>query len=184
MHCQGINPMAGFVKVFLRGLLIIQKKPGANGLIQNTMWLFFFFSNLYSASMLQPSGQAAFPGEAVCSHAWSWLSLWLCHKEGGEFSMQEFASKSDGAFVLLFYYLTVLYSPHYMKHFFLQYVLLHACGSKIYLLPDQILLSSSFNAYGSWNIRHQIRAVSNSAEWMVLLLQGLTYHCHNRSKTI
>lgn len=42
MHCQGINPMAGFVKVFLRGLLIIQKKPGANGLIQNTMWLFFF----------------------------------------------------------------------------------------------------------------------------------------------
>lgn len=68
--------------------------------------------------------------------------------------------------------------------FVLQCDLLHACGSKIHLLPDQILLSSSFNAHGSWNIRHQIRAVSNSAEWMVLLLQGLTYHCHERSKTI
>lgn len=170
------------MKVFLRGLLIIQWKPGANGLIHD-MTLFFFFS-LYGASVLQSSGQAAFPGGAVCSHFWGWLSLWLYYKEDDGFSMQEFASKSDYTFVLLFYYLPVLYSLHYMKHFCSSICSFACLWLKNIPLPDQILLSSSFNACGSWNIRHQIRAVSNSAEWMVLLLQGLTYHCHKRSKTI
>jgi len=71
---------------------------------------------LYPALALQPSGQVAFPGEAGCSHAWDSLCLWKTTKGGG-FSVQEFASKSGYAFVLLFYYLTVLCSIHYMKHF-------------------------------------------------------------------
>lgn len=79
-------------------------------------------------------------------------------KECGSFSVQEFASNSNYAFVLLFY-LTVLYFIHYKKHFCSP-----ICSFVCLLLPDQILLSSSFNAYGSWNIRHQIRAVPISAE--------------------
>lgn len=141
------------------------------------------FFNLYPASVLQPSGQAAFPGEASCSYAWDYL----CGKATKRVVVFPCKNLPPSQTMLLFcYFITwpccILFII--WNIFVLQYVLLHAHGSKIYLLADQILLSSSFNAYGSWNIRHQIRAVSNSAEWMVLLLQGLTYHCHKRSKTI
>lgn len=73
----------------------------------------------------------------------------------------------------------MLYSVHYMKHF-CSPICSFACP---WLKNIPFTWSNTlFNAYGSWNIRHQIRAVSNSAEWMILLLQGLTYHCHKRSK--
>lgn len=180
MHSWGINPVAGFVKDHFSE--DYWQSRGNQALMDSykTWWFLIFFLYLYQCVLQHRS-------KSMSGRGWlfSCLRLTLSAALKPPMNVAAFLCKNSPPTQtkLLFCHwrdnLNLLYFINNKKHFCSP-----VCSFACLLLPDQILLSSSFNAYVSWNIRHQIRAVSNSAEWMVLLLQGLTYHCHKRRKTI